>query len=54
MKNWAIGKEGDLLEKISEDLKRFKELTTNNIVGMGRVTFDSYRKKDHFQIEKLL
>ena len=43
--NWAIGKEGDLLEKISEDLKRFKELTTNNIVVMGRVTFDSLPKK---------
>ena len=43
--NWAIGKEGDLLEKISEGLKRFKELTTNNIVVMGRVTFDSLPKK---------
>lgn len=39
--NWGIGKDGDLLEKISEDLKYFKQKTTGKTVVMGRVTFDS-------------
>lgn len=39
--NWGIGFNGELLEKIPNDLKRFKELTTNNIVVMGRKTWDS-------------
>ena len=39
--NNVIGKDNDLLFKISEDLKRFKQLTTNNIVVMGRKTFES-------------
>ena len=34
-KNWAIGYKGDLLIRISADLKRFKELTTGNAVIMG-------------------
>ena len=32
---WAIGKNGDLLARISTDLKRFRELTTGNAVIMG-------------------
>ena len=43
--NWGIGYNGDLLEHVPEDLKRFKELTTNNIVVMGRKTWDSLPKK---------
>ncbi len=39
--NWGIGKDGDLLEKISEDLKYFKQKTTGKTVIMGRVTFES-------------
>ena len=39
--NWGIGFNGDLLEKIPADLKRFKELTTGNVVVMGRKTWDS-------------
>ena len=39
--NWGIGFNGDLLEKIPADLKYFKELTTDNIVVMGRKTWDS-------------
>ena len=34
-KNWAIGYKGDLLIRISSDLKRFKEITTGNAVIMG-------------------
>lgn len=32
---WAIGYKGDLLARISTDLKRFRELTTGNAVIMG-------------------
>lgn len=39
--NWAIGYKGDLLLKITEDMKGFKKLTINNIVIMGRKTFES-------------
>lgn len=39
--NWGIGFNGELLEKIPEDLKHFKKLTTDNIVVMGRKTWDS-------------
>ena len=39
--NWGIGFNGELLEKIPEDLKYFKELTTGNTVVMGRKTWDS-------------
>lgn len=39
--NWNIGFEGDVLYKISEDLKRFKRLTVGNIAIMGRKTFES-------------
>ncbi len=35
---WAIGYKGDLLARISTDLKRFKELTTGNAVIMGYKT----------------
>ena len=44
-KNWGIGYNGDLLEHIPEDLKRFKAITTGNIVVMGRKTWDSLPKK---------
>lgn len=40
-KNNAIGKDNKLLWKISDDLKRFKELTTNHTIIMGRKTFES-------------
>lgn len=40
-KNGGIGNEGKLLARISEDLKRFKSLTTGGYVVMGRKTFES-------------
>lgn len=40
-KNWNIGYDGDMLFKISKDLKRFRMLTEENIVIMGRKTFES-------------
>lgn len=44
-KDGAIGKGGDLIWKISEDLKRFKALTTGHPVIMGRKTWESLPKK---------
>lgn len=39
--NNVIGKDGELPWHISEDLKRFKKLTTGHVVIMGRKTFES-------------
>lgn len=44
-KNNVIGKDGDLPFKIPGDLKRFKELTMNHAVLMGRKTWESLPKK---------
>lgn len=41
-KNWAIGKNGNLLVHIPEDMKFFKEKTLNNVVIMGRKTLESF------------
>lgn len=38
---WAIGYKGDMLTRIPEDLKRFKEMTMGGILLMGRKTFDA-------------
>ena len=43
--NWGIGYNGELLAHIPEDLKRFKSLTENNVVIMGRKTWDSLPNK---------
>ncbi len=37
----GIGYQGELLWRIPEDLARFKELTRNRSVIMGRNTFES-------------
>ncbi|MFH1263766.1 MAG: dihydrofolate reductase [Pseudomonadota bacterium] len=42
-KNRVIGAKGHLPWHISEDLKRFKKLTTGHAIVMGRKTFDSIR-----------
>ena len=39
--NWGIGYEGERLERIPEDIRFFRELTEDNIVIMGRKTWDS-------------
>ncbi len=39
--NYAIGKDNDLLWHLSDDLKRFKALTSGNTVVMGKRTFYS-------------
>jgi dihydrofolate reductase len=40
-KNNGIGKDNRLPWHLSEDLKRFKRLTTGHVILMGRKTFDS-------------
>lgn len=40
-RNFSIGVKGDMLFYIKEDLKKFKERTTGNILVMGRKTLDS-------------
>ncbi|MEA3443148.1 MAG: dihydrofolate reductase [Bacteroidota bacterium] len=42
--NYAIGLNNDLLWHISDDLKRFKKLTTENVIVMGKRTFHSLPK----------
>ena len=39
--NNAIGKNNDLLWHLSDDLKRFKKLTTNHKIIMGKRTYES-------------
>lgn len=39
--NWGIGYNNNLLFHIPDDLKRFKEITNNKVVVMGRKTFES-------------
>ncbi len=40
-RNGVIGKDGGLAWKISDDLKRFRAITTGKPVIMGRKTYDS-------------
>ena len=40
-KNNVIGKDNKLIWHISEDLKRFKSITSGNAMLMGRKTFES-------------
>ena len=40
--NWAIGKGGDQLCYLKEDLKHFKELTLGHAVILGRKTLATF------------
>ena len=42
--NNALGKNNDLLWHLPNDFKRFKQLTTNHYIIMGRKTFESFSK----------
>ena len=41
-KNWAIGKNNQLLVRIPADQKFFRETTTGKVVVMGRKTLESF------------
>jgi len=43
-KNRELGRGGDLIWRISDDLKRFKKLTTGHTIIMGRKTYESIGK----------
>ena len=43
--NYAIGKSGDLLCYLPDDLKHFKALTTSATVVMGKKTFFSLPRR---------
>ena len=43
-KDFAIGNKNQLLYRLPNDLKRFKELTTGHTLIMGRKTFESLPK----------
>lgn len=43
-KNNVIGKDNQLIWKLSADLKRFKNLTTGHFILMGRKTYESLGK----------
>ena len=42
--NGVIGKDNQLLWKLSSDLKRFKNITSNHYILLGRKTFESIGK----------
>jgi len=43
--DWGIGKDNELLWHISEDLKRFKDLTSGKTVIMGKKTWESLPRR---------
>lgn len=40
--NWGIGQNGELLARVSADLRRFKTLTTGHAVILGRKTLQTF------------
>lgn len=65
--NWGIGYKGNLLKRIPDDMKFFKQMTLGKVVVMGRETFESLpgqeplkdrvnivlSKNEHFNNEKV-
>lgn len=43
--NWAIGNKGDLLVRIPNDHKTFRNETTGKVVVLGRKTMDTFPQK---------
>ncbi|MFA5576382.1 MAG: dihydrofolate reductase [Tissierellaceae bacterium] len=44
--NWNIGVNGDMLTAIPDDLTRFRLLTENNIIVMGRKTLEALPEQE--------
>ncbi len=42
---WGIGKDGELLRRISTDMKRFRSITSGNVLILGRKTLESFPNK---------
>ena len=45
--NWGIGKDGDVLFHIPQDVSYFREMTMGKVIIMGRKTFESLPVKNH-------
>ncbi len=43
--NWGIGKNNDLLCRISADMKYFRQMTTGHTLVLGRKTLESFPNK---------
>ena len=43
--DFAIGKDGGLLYSLPADMNRFREITQNSTVIMGRKTYESFPKR---------
>ena len=43
--DYAIGRNGDLIYHIKDDMKHFKEITSGHTVVMGRTTWESLKVK---------
>ena len=43
--NWAIGNKGELLVRIPNDQKMFRNETTGKVVVLGRKTMDTFPQK---------
>lgn len=41
-KNWGIGKDNDLMFRLPQDMKFFRETTSGSVVIMGRKTLESF------------
>ena len=44
--NWGIGYRGNLLQRIPDDMKFFKQMTLGKVVIMGRETFESLPRQE--------
>ena len=48
-RNWAIGKNNELLVRVPEDMKFFRRMTTGKVVVMGRKTLESFPNQDVYK-----
>lgn len=53
-KNWAIGKNNELLVSIPNDMKMFRQMTTGKVVVMGRKTLRVFRTDCRSKTESTL
>ena len=52
-RNWAIGYKNELLVRIPEDQKWFRETTTGKAVIMGRKTLESFPKNHRLRTDRM-
>ena len=52
--NWAIGNKGELLVRIPNDHKTFRNETTGKVVVLGRKTMDTFPQKSRCRTVPIL